>query len=216
MFGTFAAFSGLSPDDAGGGETCFLFASTIQDRGNNALQGGFGDLPLSLAKYLESKGGKIMTNCKIAKILISNNRAIGVRLFDGKEIKVKRLIASSTDPYTLIINLIGEDYVDPIISRNIKRIEWGDAIFRLYLALNSQPEYNSGNEKGKSAQTHISPPSLEYFTKIFYECRNGILSENPLAIMSNDSIIDSSRAPMGKHLIKFLIPNVPYKIKKIQ
>ena len=26
-------------------------------------------------------------------------------------------------------------------------------------------------------------------------------------------MIDSSRVPIGKHLIKFLIPNVPYKIK---
>jgi beta-carotene ketolase (CrtO type) len=32
VFGTFAAFVGLSPDDAGGGEMCFLFASAIQDR----------------------------------------------------------------------------------------------------------------------------------------------------------------------------------------
>jgi beta-carotene ketolase (CrtO type) len=32
VFGTFAAFVGLSPDDAGGGELCFIFASAIQDR----------------------------------------------------------------------------------------------------------------------------------------------------------------------------------------
>jgi hypothetical protein len=32
VFGTFAAFVVPSTDDAGGGETCFLFASAIHDR----------------------------------------------------------------------------------------------------------------------------------------------------------------------------------------
>jgi phytoene dehydrogenase-like protein len=211
MFGTFAAFVGLSPDDAGGGELCFLFASAIQDKGNNVVKGGFGNLPLSLARYLESKGGRIMTNSKVTKILIEKGRATGVRLSDGKEIKAKRLVASSTDPHTLIMKLIGEDHVDSSITRDVKRIEWGDSIFGLYLALDSQPEYKSGKEIGKSAQIHISPPTLEYFSKIFYECRGGRLPANPIPIMSNDSMMDPSRVPPGKHLIKFLVPNVPYE-----
>jgi beta-carotene ketolase (CrtO type) len=213
MFGTFAAFVGLSPDDAGGGELCYLFSGTIQDQGNNIVKGGFGNLPLSLARYLESKGGEIMTNSKVSDIVIEKDRAIGVCLSDGRKIKVNRLIASSTDPYTLVVNLIGEDNVDSDIVRDIKRIEWGDAIFGLYLALSKKLEYKAGEEINKSAQVHISPPELEYFSKIFSECRSGRVPENPIPIMSNDSVMDPSRVPVDKHLIKFLIPNVPYKIE---
>ena len=39
MLGTFAAFVGLSPDDAGGGELCYLFSIIIQDGGNNVVKG---------------------------------------------------------------------------------------------------------------------------------------------------------------------------------
>ena len=67
MFGTFAAFVGLSPDDAGGGEICHLFASIIQDKGNNVVRGGFVNLPIAIAKYIESKGGTIMTNQVLPK-----------------------------------------------------------------------------------------------------------------------------------------------------
>jgi beta-carotene ketolase (CrtO type) len=52
-----------------------------------------------------------------------------------------------------------------------KELNGDDSIFGLYLALDSQPEYKSGKEIDKSAQIHISPPTLEYFSKIFYECR---------------------------------------------
>ena len=38
MFGTFAAFVGLSPDNAGGGKIASLFASVIQDKVNNLME----------------------------------------------------------------------------------------------------------------------------------------------------------------------------------
>lgn len=60
MFGTFAAFVGLSPDDAGGGEIAYLFSTIMQDVGNNVVKGGFVNLPLALSKYLQSRGGKIL------------------------------------------------------------------------------------------------------------------------------------------------------------
>ena len=46
VFGTFAAFVGLSPDDAGGGELCHLFASIIQDKGNNVVKGALLTFPM--------------------------------------------------------------------------------------------------------------------------------------------------------------------------
>jgi beta-carotene ketolase (CrtO type) len=127
----------------------------------------------------------------------------------------KRLVASSIDPSTLVLKHIGEDYVDPLVVKNIKRLEWGDSIFGIYLALNGPLEYKSGNEISKSAQVHISDATLDYLSKIFYECRSGKLPTCPLPIMSNDSMVDPSRVPANDtmHLIKFLVLSVPYDIK---
>lgn len=225
MFGAFAAFVGLSPEDAGGGELCYSFAIVIQDCGNNVVKGGFVNLPMALAGYLKSKGGKIMTSSGVRRILIENGRAVGVELTNGKIIGAKRLIASSTDPFTLILKLIGEDHVDQDISVGIKRLEWGDSIFGIYLALSEPLKYKSEQgEVAMSAQVHISPPGLEYYSKIFYECRSGKLPSNPLPIMSNDSMMDPTRVvtstnrsdsdnSSNKHLIKFLILSVPYQLK---
>ena len=79
--------------DAGGGETASLFASVIQDKGNNVVKGDFVNLPIAIAKYIESKGGKIMTNSSVVKILIEDGKATGVTLADGKKIMAKRLVA---------------------------------------------------------------------------------------------------------------------------
>ena len=71
MFGTFSAFVGLAPDDAGGGSISYLFANIIQDGGNNIVKGGFINLPIALSKYIISHGGEIMTNAAVKNIIVN-------------------------------------------------------------------------------------------------------------------------------------------------
>ena len=212
MFGTFAVFVGLSPDDAGGGSLSYLFSSIIQDEGNNVVRGGFINLPLALARYLKTNGESIITKFGVDKIIIKNGRAIGVKLENGKVIGVKKVIASSTDPYTSIINHIGEENVNSIIVKQMKNLEWGDSILAIYIALKNPIKSKENTEVTNSTQLHLSPPSVEYLSKIFYECRRGKIPAEPLPII-NDSMVDVSRTPKGRHLIKFLVLSVPYKIK---
>ena len=216
MFGTFSAFVGLGPDDAGGGGLSYLFANCIQDGGNNVVKGGFINLPIALSKFITSHGGQILTNSSVKKIIVRNGRAIGVRLENGKEIGVKKIIASSTDPFTLVVKHLGEENVEKRILQKVKGIEWGDAIFAIYLALNNPIKFKNNSEiLSLSSQIHFSPPEIDYLSKIFSECRSGKIPTNPLAIMSNDSLMDPSRVPNNKHLLKFLILSVPYDIKEI-
>lgn len=112
-----------------------------------------------------------------------------------------------------MFNLIGQEYFDSCTIQSLKRYEWGDAILTMYLALDSQMEYIAGSEALQSTHLHLSEPSLDYFARIFYECRGGRLPSKPFLIISNDSIADPSRVPPGRHLMKFLVPGVPYRIK---
>ena len=96
------------------------------------------------------------------------------------------------------INLIGEDQVYSCITRDVKRIEWGNSIFGLYLSLDSQQEYKSGKEIDKSAQIHISPPTRIFFKDFLrMQGNRDRLPANPPPIMSNGSMMDSSRVPPG-------------------
>ena len=215
MFGTFSSFVGLSPDDSGGGDIAYLFSSIIQDGGNNVVKGGFTNLCLALSKYLQSKGGEIITDTAVTKIIIKKGiGAVGVKLDNGKEIGVKKVVASSTDPSTLVLKLIGEEHFNTKILKGIKNLEWGDSVLAVYLAMEAPAVYFAGTEIVPSAQLHFSPQTLDYLAKIFYECRSGMLPSEPVVIMSNDSVADPSRVPIGKHLLKFLVLNVPYKIRR--
>jgi phytoene dehydrogenase-like protein len=212
LFGAFALFMAHAPDDAGGAELAWLFGTVLQDAGNNLVKGGMHHVSLALADHLRSLGGEIRTSAGVEKILVSAGRATGVRLEDGEEIPVGRLVASGVDPGQLALRFLGEEIVGPEIAGKMERYEWGDAAFVIYAALDGPVEYKAGPEAGAACHVHLTPPALDPVARASVECRGGELPATPLVVAWNDSVIDPSRAPEGKHLKKFVVLGVPYEI----
>lgn len=72
-----------------------------------------GSLPMSLAlekRYL-ALGGQIQYGRRVAKILVENDRAVGVRLADGSEVRAGRVI-SAADGHATIFDMLEGRYVD--------------------------------------------------------------------------------------------------------
>jgi len=92
LFASFATFLGASPDDACGAELGWLFASVLQNAGNNLVKGGMHPVTLALAEDLQAHGGEIRTNALVEKILEDSKRATAVRLASGEEISVGQLV----------------------------------------------------------------------------------------------------------------------------
>lgn len=213
LFGAFALFMAHAPDDAGGAELAWLFGTVLEDVGNNLVKGGMHNVSLALAAYLRSQGGEIRTNAGVEKILVDSGRATGVRLETGEEIPAGQLVASGVDPGQLVLRFLGEEVVGREIAGKMKRYEWGDSAFVVYAALDGPVEYKAGPELGTAAHVHLTPPSLDPLAQGTVECRGGILPTTPLIVSWNDSVVDPSRAPQGKHLKKFVVLSVPYEIK---
>jgi phytoene dehydrogenase-like protein len=95
----------------------------------------------------------------------------------------------------------------------MQRYELGDAYLGVYMALDGAVEWQAGPEAGTAGYVHPTPASLESLAQVYVECRAGRLPATPLLIVGNDSRIDPSRAPAGKHVMKILVANVPYDIK---
>src|SRR5438093_6639224 len=212
LFGSFAMFLGASPDDAGGAELGWLFASVLQNAGNNLVKGGMHRVTLALAEDLRARGGEIRTNALVEKILGDAKRATAVRLASGEEIPAGELIVSNIDPGQLITDLLGAEMVGADIVDKMKLYEWGDSVFVMFVALESPVNYKAGPAARQSAHVHLSEPSLDFFARIYLQCRGGVLPAAPMIVSWNDSAIDPSRAPAGRALMKFVVLSVPYLI----
>ena len=132
------------------------------------VKGGMHNLSLALAGYLQSQSGEIRTNARVRKIVVKEEKPSGFNWTDGEEIAVSRVIASSVDPYQLIVHFLGEKIVGPEIVAKLDRYEWGDSAFVIYVALDGPVEYNAGLVARHSAYVHPTPPTLDYFSQVIY------------------------------------------------
>src|SRR6266436_5639902 len=182
LFGSFATFLGASPDDAGGAELAWLFASVLQNAGNNLVKGGMHSVTLAMAEDLRTHGGEIRTNALVEKILGDAKRASAVRLATGEEIPAGQLIVSNVDPGHLVIDLLGVGMVGQEIVHKMQRYEWGDSVFVMFVALESPINYKAGPAARQSAHVHLSEPSLDFFARIYLQCRGGLLPAAPMIV----------------------------------
>jgi beta-carotene ketolase (CrtO type) len=148
----------------------------------------------------------------VEKILGDAKRATAVRLTSGEEIPVRALVVSNVDPAHLVVHLLGAGMVGREIVEKMKLYEWGDSVFVMFVALESPIDYKAGSAARQSAHVHLTEPSLDFFARIYLQCRGGALPAAPMIVSWNDSTIDPSRAPAGKALMKFVVLSVPYVI----
>ena len=161
LFASFATFFGASPDDAGGAELGWLFASVLQNVGNNLVKGGMNRVTLALAHHLQAHGGEIRTNARAERITGDAQRATGVRLANGEEVTVDRLVVSDVDPGHLVLDLLGSAMVGEEIVSRMGRYEWGDSVFVMFVALEGPITDIAGPQPaGVTCPPHRAVPRL--------------------------------------------------------
>jgi beta-carotene ketolase (CrtO type) len=212
LFASWAMHAGYSLDDSNGADFVYLITSICQDSGNGIVKGGSGHLALALESYFRSRGGTVLTNAFVEKVVIKDGRASGVRLRDGRTFNAK-VVVSAVDPRQTFLKFIGEDNLDPALAYKVKRIDFGSAVGTVHYALDDKPRYIGGEQADNAGYVHLTP-NFDSMAKVSYECRAGMIPEDPWFLISNDAVFDRSRAPSGKYVIKFLLCNIPYAIKK--
>jgi phytoene dehydrogenase-like protein len=125
---------------------------------------------------------------------------------------VRQLIVSNVDPGHLVLDLLGAGMVGQEIAGKMQQYEWGDSVFVIFVALDSPINYKAGPAARQSAHVHLTAPSLDFFARVYLQCRGGALPSAPMIVSWNDSAIDPSRAPAGKALMKFVVLSVPWVI----
>jgi phytoene dehydrogenase-like protein len=76
--------------------------------------GGALALVDSLEKRYRNLGGEIHLKSKIAKILVENDKAVGIKLSDGKEYRADYVV-SAADGRSTIFDMLGGKYIDDTI-----------------------------------------------------------------------------------------------------
>ncbi len=88
-----------------------MIAKHYFDGGNYPI-GGSSQIAATIAPVIEKSGGKILVRADVREILVDGNKAVGVRLANGDEIKAKKVVSDAG-----VINTFGRLLPEKISSR---------------------------------------------------------------------------------------------------
>src|SRR5437773_1123967 len=109
-------------------------------------------------------------------------------------------------------DLLGDTIIGAEAASKLQRYEWGPSFFGIYAALDRPVAFKAGPEPATVCYLHASGASLDDLAASFVDIRAGRLPKNPMVGIINEAVVDPSRAPAGKGLMKFIVHFVPYRV----
>ena len=97
----------------------FLLA-LLANRQMGFIAGGCTDFTGSLVTRLKNLGGEIEYNATVKEVLVEQDRAVGVRLENGREIRADTVV-SAGDGYATIFKLLGGRYADALTRKRYEQ-----------------------------------------------------------------------------------------------
>jgi phytoene dehydrogenase-like protein len=135
------SMSGIN--DPGNGPTCMTIASLLSLIG--FVPGGTHQLAHAAQRILVQMGCRLFTHAEADKVIIENGAARGVRLMDGSQVKANKIVVSAgLSPRQLCFDLIGREYIDPILARRVELVEdSAGCVMWYHYAVHEAPQYKA-------------------------------------------------------------------------
>jgi phytoene dehydrogenase-like protein len=176
-------------------------------------RGGTGAVSNAIGAAAREFGAEIRMESAVAQILTKGNRATGVVLENGDELRAD-VVVSSVDPnLTFLKFLQPRDLPDEFVE-GVRRYKYRGSSGKVNLALDSLPNFTCKPGIGAHLRGAISiSPSVDYMEQAYDDAKYGHFSRRPYMDIVIPSLTDSSVAPPGKHVMSCFVQYAPYHLK---
>ncbi len=162
--------------------------------------GGMGAITQAMARVCERAGVEISLESPVSRVLVDDEKAVGVKLDSGEEVFASRII-SNVGPKILYERMFQDGDLPKEFVRRVKGFKVGSGTFRMNVALSELPRFTCLPEVGEHHQSGIIiAPTLDYMDRAFNDAKVFGWSRNPIVEMLIPSTVDDSLAPTGQHV----------------
>lgn len=180
------------------------------------VKGGMGGISSALAQSAQAHGVTLRTDSPVERILIRDDRACGVRLADGEEIR-SRLVISNADPKRTFLGLVDPENLPGEFRRATRQLKTNTAYLKFHAALDRLPDF-TGYFPGDFDPRYLANikicPSMEYFSRSWDDARSGRPSRTPVMEVQIPSVYDTTLAPAGHHVLSAWVLYAPVHLRE--
>ena len=174
-------------------------------------EGGMGAVAAAIERAARGHGAAIRTGAPVARVLVSGDRATGVVLDSGEEIRAQ-VVVSTLHPRTAFLEQVGAANLPADFVRDIEHWKTRSGVVKINLALAELPDFTA--DPGSHLQEHHTgsvemAPSMEYIEQAFQDARLGRPAARPFSDGVIPTTFDKTLCPEGYHTMSLFTQWVP-------
>jgi phytoene dehydrogenase-like protein len=175
-------------------------------------RGGPGALTRAMADSARAAGAVVRTDSPVERIVVRNDRVVAV-VATGRSHPAD-IVISSADPKTTFLSLLDATDLAPEFAAKVRNYRATGTMAKLNLALASLPAFR-GLESDPAAlagRIHIGH-ELTYLEQAFDHAKYGEISRDPWLDITIPSLLDSTLAPPGGHVVSIYVHYAPHRLR---
>jgi len=189
----------VGPDDRFGAGLGYMLGLTATTGGFAVPRGGAQTITNALVALLARHGGILRLGTRATRVVVRGGRAVAVVLEDGEEITARRAVLADTAAPALFLNLLDPSCVPRRVLDRMRHYPMGWGTFKLDWAL-SAPVPWTVEQARESAVVHVGE-SVDDLARFTRQVRAGEIPERPYLVVGQQSLVDGTRAPAGRHTL---------------
>jgi phytoene dehydrogenase-like protein len=177
------------------------------------VMGGMGAITAAMAAACRARGVELRTGAAVREIRVQSGRARAVLLDDGTEIEAG-IVVSNADPKRTFLSLVPAGALDPEFTAAVRGIKMDGPCGKLNLVLSEEPKLNGADPAADALQRaqFTLVPWLDGAQRIYGDSRLGRIGDPLWIDCLVPSLIDSSLAPPGRHVMTCFVQYLPYRL----
>jgi phytoene dehydrogenase-like protein len=203
----------FGPWSAGSGMVLLLAAANeaVAPARSWFARGGPGAIAAALERAVRAAGGEVRTGALVARIIVDNERARGVVLRDGTEIRA-RAVVSAAHPKHTFLSLCDPADLGPEFLWRMRNYRSSGTVAKVNLALSGMPAFTGLDRRAAASRIRIAP-DIDYLERAFDHSKYGRYSPDPYIELTIPSVLDPGLAPNDAHVLSAYVQFAPYDLR---
>lgn len=176
-------------------------------------KGGNGGFTQVLARAAESFGAEVRLEAPVSSVLTDGDRATGVVLADGTEIRATTVV-SALDARRTFTELVDPRALPDDLVDAVQRTRYRGVSAKVNFALDALPTFPALPDTVDHFGGFLNiGPTMEYVERAFDAAKYGWYSDRPFIDAAVQSVVDPDMAPPGKHVMSCFVQYAPYELR---
>jgi phytoene dehydrogenase-like protein len=207
-------YTGMGPWSAG--TAAVLLSASVGSGGaagrSTLVAGGPGALAEALVGAVRAAGGQVRTGAEVEAILTTGDRADGVVLAGGEEIRA-RAVASGADPRRTLLDLIDPVVLGPTLAWRASNIRGAGSVAKVNLVLDALPTFGDLGPDRLRGRIVVTS-GIDDLETAFDVSKYGAMSEAPYLEATIPTLSDPGLVDGSGHVMSVLVQWAPYRLRE--